>query len=132
MISPAVGDPAPDFTLPGPTGDGDPARDYHLADQRGHLVVLVFYPGDNTPVCTVQLRTYTDDFSQFDALGATVWAMSPEDIASHEDFAGRQGGFGFPLLADVDKQVGRAYYIFVFLFFFFSFFFFFFFLFVCV
>jgi peroxiredoxin Q/BCP len=109
MISPAVGEPAPDFTLPGTTGDGGPARDYHLADPRGHDVELVFYPGDNTPVCTVQLRTYTEDFSQFDALGATVWAMSPQDIDSHEDFAARQGGFGFPLLADVDKEVGRAY-----------------------
>ena len=108
MASPAVGDRAPDFTLPGTGVDGGPRRDYHLADQRGP-VVLVFYPGDNTPVCTVQLRTYTDEFSKFDEVGATVWAISPQDLDSHEEFACRQGGFGFPLLADEDKAVGAAY-----------------------
>ena len=99
----AVGDPAPDFSLPG-TGD----RTYALSDYKGRPVVLVFYPGDNTPVCTMQLNTYTNDIEQFDGLGAQVLALSPQGIESHEQFSGVHG-FGFPLLADVDKTVGRAY-----------------------
>ncbi|MDQ1397282.1 MAG: hypothetical protein QOG64_2541 [Acidimicrobiaceae bacterium] len=104
MAGPAVGDPAPDFTLPG-TGD----RQYSLADERGNVVVLVFYPGDNTPVCTTQLRTYSDDFDQFEGLGAVVWAISPQGVESHEKFSCKHGGFKFPLLADTDKAVGREY-----------------------
>ncbi|HEX2849704.1 MAG TPA: peroxiredoxin [Acidimicrobiales bacterium] len=98
-----VGDRAPDFTLPG-TDD----RDYSLSDYRGQPVVLVFYPGDNTPVCTMQLNTYSSDIGQFDELGAQILAISPQDVDSHEQFAGVHG-FQFPLLADVDKRVARAY-----------------------
>jgi peroxiredoxin Q/BCP len=101
---PGVGDEAPDFTLPG-TG----VRTYRLRDERGTVVVLVFYPGDFTPVCTVQLRSYSNDFGNFEALGATVWGISPQDVDSHERFSASEGGFRFPLLADVDKGVGRAY-----------------------
>jgi peroxiredoxin Q/BCP len=101
---PGVGDEAPDFTLPG-TGD----RTYTLRDERGTVVVLVFYPGDFTPVCTVQLRSYSNDFGDFEALGATVWGISPQDVESHERFSASEGGLRFPLLADVDKSVGRAY-----------------------
>jgi peroxiredoxin Q/BCP len=99
-----VGEPAPPFTLAG-TGE----RSYSLADERGKVVVLVFYPGDDTPVCTTQLRSYSDDFSQFEDTGAVVWAISPQDVASHEKFSCKYGGFKFPLLADTDKAVGRAY-----------------------
>lgn len=99
-----VGDVAPAFTLPG-TGD----RTYALEDYRGHVVVLVFYPGDHTPVCTEQLTTYTRGISQFDGLGAQVLAISPQDVASHEAFSAAQGGFAFPLLADVDHAVAEAY-----------------------
>jgi peroxiredoxin Q/BCP len=101
---PAVGDPAPPFSLPGTGG-----RVYSLNEYRGKPVVLVFYPGDNTPVCTDQLNTYTHDISQFEQAGAQVLAISPQDVASHEAFSGAQGGFAFPLLADVDKEVGEAY-----------------------
>ena len=104
MTKPVVGDPAPDFTLPGTGG-----RDYTLSEYRGQPVVVVFYPGDNTPVCTVQLNQYTEDFSRFEGVGAQVLAISPQDVASHEEFAAAQGGFAFPLLADVDKAVGAAY-----------------------
>ena len=99
-----VGEPAPDFTLPGTGG-----RDYTLSDYRGQPVVLVFYPGDNTPVCTVQLNQYTHDISSFEGVGAQVLAISPQDVASHEAFAAEQGGFAFPLLADTGKAVGTAY-----------------------
>ncbi|MGA1638118.1 MAG: peroxiredoxin [Ilumatobacteraceae bacterium] len=98
-----VGDAAPDFTLPG-TG----ARNYSLSQYRGSPVVLVFYPGDNTPVCTKQLCSYNDELSQFAGLSAQVLGVSAQDVASHEAFAAKHG-FRFPLLADVDKAVHRAY-----------------------
>jgi thioredoxin-dependent peroxiredoxin len=99
----AVGDEAPDFTLPGTGG-----RSYTLSEYRGQPVVVVFYPGDDTPVCTKQLTSYTDDIAQFDGVGAQVLAISPQDVASHERFATKHG-FRFPLLADTDKQVAQAY-----------------------
>ena len=98
------GSPAPDFTLPGTGG-----RDYSLSDYRGTPVVLVFYPGDNTRVCTEQLNQYTADIEKFSEVGARVLAISPQSVKSHEGFSCAQGGFGFPLLADGDKEVGQAY-----------------------
>jgi peroxiredoxin Q/BCP len=100
---PGVGDPAPDFTLPGTGG-----RDYKLSDYRGQPVVLVFYPGDNTPVCTVQLRSYSEGLADFEGVGAQMLGISPQDVASHEEFADREG-LRMPLLADVDRSVGESY-----------------------
>lgn len=82
---------------------------YTLEEHRGHVVVLVFYPGDSTPVCTRQLNAYTEDIASFEEAGARVLAISPQSIQSHDDFSCKQGGFAFPLLADVDKAVGDAY-----------------------
>jgi peroxiredoxin Q/BCP len=79
-----------------------------LSEYAGRVVVLVFYPGDDTPVCTKQLNSYNDDLSEFDGLGAQVLAISAQDVASHERFAAKHG-FGFPLLADTDKAVAGAY-----------------------
>ena len=98
-----IGDQAPDFTLPGTGG-----RDYSLAEFRGRPVVLAFYPGDNTLVCTRQLRSYSADIGQFEGVGAQVLGISPQNVESHENFSCKQG-FEFPLLADTDKAVGGAY-----------------------
>ena len=98
-----TGSAAPGFTLPGTGG-----RSYTLSDYRGRPVVLVFYPGDDTPVCTQQLASYSDDLSAFDAVDAQVLAISPQDVASHERFAAKHG-FRFPLLADTDKAVAGLY-----------------------
>lgn len=98
----AVGDIAPDFTLPGTGGT------YSLSQFRGRPVVLVYYPGDDTPVCTKQLNTYNDDLSEFTQVGAQVLAISAQDMASHDTFAAKHG-FGFPLLADTDKAVAQMY-----------------------
>jgi peroxiredoxin Q/BCP len=98
-----VGTPAPGFTLEGTEGT------MSLSDFRGKVVVLVFYPGDNTPVCTRQLNAYTNDIDQFAEVGAQLLAISPQSVESHDDFSCKQGGFGFPLLADPDKAVGEAY-----------------------
>ena len=103
MTRVAIGDDAPDFTLPGTGG-----RDYSLSEYSGATVVLVFYPGDNTPVCTMQLNTYNTDLHQFEDLGAQILAISPQSVESHEHFAGVHD-FRFPLLADTDLSVGRAY-----------------------
>jgi peroxiredoxin Q/BCP len=102
-----AGDPAPAFSLPGIL-DGA-RRTYSLEELRGRPVVLVFYPGDNTPVCTRQLNAYSTDVEQFHALDAQVLAISPQDLDSHQGFAEAQGGFGFPLLADTEKVVATAY-----------------------
>lgn len=105
----AIGAPAPDFTLDGSDNTDEGRRPYALADYLGQVVVLVFYPGDNTPVCTRQLNAYTDDIDRFGEVGAQVLALSPQSVVSHDEFSCRQGGFGFPLLADTDKAVGAAY-----------------------
>lgn len=102
-MSLGVGDAAPDFTLPGTGG-----RDYSLAEFRGQPVVLVFYPGDDTPVCTKQLNSYNDDLGQFSEMNAQVIGVSAQDVGSHESFAGKHG-FDFPLLADTDKHVAGLY-----------------------
>ncbi len=104
-----VGRPAPPFTLAGTDNTPAGRRDYSLSDHRGQVVVLVFYPGDNTPVCTRQLNAYSADIDSFRGAGAQVLAISPQSVASHDDFACRQDGFSFPLLADTDKAVGEAY-----------------------
>ena len=103
MATPGVGDKAPDFSLPGTDG-----RDYSLADYRGKPVVLVFYPGDDTPVCTKQLTAYTNDIGQFEGVGAQVLAISPQSVKSHESFRTKHG-FAFPLLADTDKEGAGRY-----------------------
>lgn len=104
-----VGATAPLFTLDGSDSTDEGRRPYSLIDYRGQVVVLVFYPGDSTPVCTRQLNAYTEDIESFEAAGAQVLAVSPQSVQSHDDFACKQGGFGFPLLADTDKSVGDAY-----------------------
>jgi len=102
-VSVGIGDQAPGFTLPGTGG-----KEYRLEDYAGQPVVLVFYPGDDTPVCTKQLNTYNDGLDQFTNLGAQVLAISAQDVASHERFSGKHG-FAFPLLADTDKAVAASY-----------------------
>ncbi|GAA3021215.1 thioredoxin-dependent thiol peroxidase [Kitasatospora albolonga] len=107
---PAVGASAPSFSLPGVllTEDLAERREYRLEEAKGSPLVLVFYPGDDTPVCTKQLCSYTSDLDRFRDLGATVWGISPQDLDSHERFA-RKHRLGFPLLADPDRAVARAY-----------------------
>jgi len=102
-MSIGVGDKGPDFTLPGTGGE-----QYSLSDYAGRPVVLVFYPGDDTPVCTKQLNSYNDELSQFAELDAQVIGISAQDVESHDKFSGKHG-FAFPLLADTDKAVAASY-----------------------
>ena len=107
MVAIGRGAEAPDFNLPGIEGDHEGT--WTLSSLRGRPVVLVFYPGDNTPVCTRQLNAYDGDIERFAALDAQVLAISPQSVASHREFSDRHKGFGFPLLADEDKSVGALY-----------------------
>jgi peroxiredoxin Q/BCP len=104
-----VGRPAPPLELPGTDGTDDGRRTYSLAAYAGRPVVVVFYPGDNTPVCTRQLNAYTESIDEFRAVDAQVLAVSPQSVDSHESFSCKQGGFAFPLLADEDKVAGEAW-----------------------
>jgi peroxiredoxin Q/BCP len=102
-VSISIGDRAPDFTLPGTNGSS-----HSLGDFAGTPLVLVFYPGDDTPVCTRQLNSYNEGVDQFAELDAQVVAISAQDVASHDSFSDKHG-FQFPLLADVDKEVAGRY-----------------------
>ena len=82
-----VGDLAPNFALDGVEGDGTGQRQFSLDAFRGAPVVLVFYPSDSSPVCTAQLRSYTDDMTAFASVGAQVLALSPQSVADHVAFA---------------------------------------------
>jgi peroxiredoxin Q/BCP len=100
--TPRIGEQAPDFQLPGTDGP------FRLSDHRGERVVLLFYPGDNTPVCTRQFCSYRDRAEDVEALGATVVGISDQDLDSHEAFKAKNG-LNVPLLADVDDAVAKAY-----------------------
>ena len=98
-----VGDSAPDFELRGTGG-----RTVRLADFRGRWLVLAFYPGDFTPVCTRQFCSYRDAADRLDELDADVLGVSPQSLDSHERFRARHG-LTVPLLADPERTVIRAY-----------------------
>ncbi|MHB1538904.1 MAG: peroxiredoxin [Solirubrobacteraceae bacterium] len=100
--TPQVGEGAPDFELPGTDGA------FKLSAHRGERVVLLFYPGDDTPVCTRQFCSYRDRESELAALEATVVGISAQDLDSHAAFIVKHG-LTVPLLADVDGAVARAY-----------------------
>lgn len=104
---PAPGDLAPDFTLPG-TSPGEEDRDYTLSAQRGRPIVLAFYPGDETPVCTRQLCSYQHDLDVLRGLDATLWGISSQSIDSHKRFQEHRG-LTFPLLSDPANEVFGAY-----------------------
>lgn len=98
-----VGDPAPDFELA-----GTDERTYRLTDFRGRWLVLAFYPGDFTPVCTRQFCSYRDAADRLDELDAEVLGISPQSLDSHERFRAKYG-LTVPLLADPDRTMIRAY-----------------------
>ena len=100
--TPQVGEAAPDFELPGTDGQ------FKLSDHLGERVVLLFYPGDNTMVCTKQFCSYRDRAGDFAGLNATVVGISSQDLASHEGFVAKHS-LNVPLLADVEKDVARKY-----------------------
>jgi peroxiredoxin Q/BCP len=100
--NPQLGEKAPDFELPGTEGP------FRLSEHLGERVILLFYPGDNTPVCTKQFCSYRDRPDDFAALNATVVGISAQGLDSHEQFAAKHS-LNVPLLADVDREVACSY-----------------------
>jgi peroxiredoxin Q/BCP len=98
-----VGDAAPDFELPGTGG-----ASFKLSEHRGKNVVLAFYPGDATTVCTKQFCSYRDNADKLDRLDAEVIGISPQSIDSHERWVEEQE-LNVPLLADEDLAVSKRY-----------------------
>ena len=98
-----VGDTAPDFELPGTDG-----ATFKLSGHRGKNVVLAFYPGDATTVCTAQFCSYRDNADRIDRLDAEVIGISPQSVDSHERWVEEQE-LNVPLLADEDLAVSKRY-----------------------
>lgn len=102
--SPAqAGKPAPDFTL----RDGAGAE-WRLSDHRGKVVVLLFYPGDETPICTRQMCSVRDRWEDYAATGAEVVGLSTNTVDSHKSFA-EHHNLPLRLLSDVDRKVADLY-----------------------
>ena len=98
-----VGTLAPDFSLPDDSGGV-----VKLSGLRGSTVVLVFYPGDNTPVCTRQLCQFRDHWSEARARGVEVFGVNPQSARSHDKFR-EKFRFPFPLLVDQSQKVAALY-----------------------
>jgi peroxiredoxin len=98
-----TGEMAPDFTLK----DGE-GKDWTLGNYKGDTVVLLFYPGDNTPVCTAQLCSVRDHWSEYQATGAEVVGISTDTVESHKDFA-EQKQLPLRLLSDPDGEISAKY-----------------------
>jgi thioredoxin-dependent peroxiredoxin len=97
------GDPAPDFTAT--TTDG---KRVSLKDYRGRKLVMYFYPRDDTPGCTKQACSLRDHNKDIVARGAAILGVSTQGVESHRKFTDKYQ-LNFPLLADTDGAVGRAY-----------------------
>ena len=98
-----TGDAAPNFTLK----DGE-GNSWTLSDHSDKIVVLLFYPGDNTPVCTAQLCSVRDHWSEYQATGAEVVGVSTDSVESHEGFAEKHQ-LPLRLLSDADRRVSEMY-----------------------
>jgi thioredoxin-dependent peroxiredoxin len=97
------GQTAPDFALP----DGDGAE-WRLSDHRGKVVVLLFYPGDETPICTRQMCSVRDRWADYSATGAEVVGVSTNTVDSHKSFAAHHD-LPLRLLADAERKVADLY-----------------------
>ena len=101
---PTINQPAPEFTLPTNTGNGQVS----LADFRGKWVVLYFYPKDFTSGCTIEARRFQQDLPKYIQKNTEIIGVSADDIDSHAEFCDSEG-LKFPLLADTKGEVSKAY-----------------------
>ena len=100
---PAVGSPAPEFSLPDADG-----RTKTLADFAGRPLVLYFYPKADTPGCTIEAQGFQKAESQYEKAGVSVVGISPDPVAAVKAF-GEKFGLGYTLLADSDHAVCERY-----------------------
>ena len=103
MSKPQVGAPAPAFEA-----DTDRGQRVSLEQLRGTVVVLYFYPKDDTPGCTRQACSIRDSWSEFERQGIALFGVSPDSVESHAEFRDKFG-LPFPLLADPDRAICEAY-----------------------
>ena len=101
---PPLNEPAPEFVLPTNTGDGK----ISLNNYRGQWVVLYFYPQDFTSGCTIEARRFQQDLPEYKARNAQILGVSVDDVDSHVEFCDSEG-LKFPLLADTNGDVSKAY-----------------------
>lgn len=101
---PPLNQAAPEFTLPTNTGDGE----ISLQDYRGEWVVLYFYPKDFTSGCTLEARRFQQDLPKYMARHTQILGVSADNVDSHAEFCDSEG-LKFPLLADTDGSVSKAY-----------------------
>lgn len=101
---PPLDEPAPEFTLPTNTGDGQVS----LSDYRGQWVVLYFYPKDFTSGCTLEARRFQQDLPEYKARNAQIVGVSADSVDSHAKFCDSEG-LVFPLLADTTGSVSKTY-----------------------
>lgn len=99
----AIGNKAPNFTLKDSAG-----KKVTLASLSGHPILLIFYPGDDTPGCTAQLCAIRDDFKKFKSLKVSVYGVNHANADSHNSFITKYG-FQFPILIDADRSVSKKY-----------------------
>src|SRR5579883_1380761 len=99
----AVGTTAPEFNLP-----DDQGHSVSLSQLRGKNVVLVFYPGDDTPGCTKQLCQFRDDWAEARKRGVQVFGVNPQSAVKHQKFRNKFH-FPFPLLVDQGQKVAELY-----------------------
>src|SRR6267142_639622 len=98
-----IGMAAPDFSLPDSDG-----KQWRLSDRHGRVVVLLFYPGDETPICTKQMCSVRDRWEDYIATGAEVVGISTDSVESHRNFA-QHHDLPLRLLADTDRKVADTY-----------------------
>lgn len=101
---PPLGEAAPDFTLPTNTGSGS----LSLQDLRGQWLVVYFYPKDFTSGCTLEAQRFQRDYGLYRDRNTQIVGISADDVDTHAEFCEAEG-LKFPLLADVDGSVSRAY-----------------------
>ncbi len=109
-MSVEIGSLAPDFTLPSVGGlSRENESTTTLSAYRGKTyVLLAFYPGDFTPVCTKEMQEFVDQWEEFRTLGCEILGISSDPIEKHREFA-KQLRLEFPLLSDKDKTISRQY-----------------------
>lgn len=99
----AKGIPAPDFSLPDENGNV-----HRLSDYRGKVVVLYFYPKDDTPGCTTEACGFRDTYADYEKAGVPIIGISPDDVKKHQKFKTKYN-LPFTLLSDTDHTVCELY-----------------------